>query len=302
MSEEITQTPVEEEVVQRPIEEIKADIEAWVPKLIQQIVDFRAGNEITATRLNELFNLLIQQGDDSIGLLTLIKEYIDAIIIETGELTDEIVDATDAANSAAELMRGYQSAVLLKVDELIGELQSDMDATLEALSVSGEVITETATVYEKINGKLELLEDNIEFEDPIIGLDADTLGGKSASYFAKAADLTQTNDNLTTRTTETYNTFSGSVIASGSYVTKEVKNGWCHLQLALTPSSAIASTTVILSGLPTPYFAWYQNIACVGDTYYNPVRVQLGTNGQLSIIGGVAGKTYYCNISYQINT
>lgn len=115
-------------------------------------------------------------------------------------------------------------------------------------------------------------------------------------------NISSWNNNLNDRTTETFNTFTGSVISTGSFVTKEVKNGWCHLQLALTPSSAIASTTAILSGLPAPYFTCYQNIACMGDTYNNPVRVQLGTNGQLSIIGGVAGKTYYCNISYQVNT
>lgn len=62
-------------------------IEGWQPKFIRQDVEYRAGNEVKADRINELYNLLIDQGDHNTEtLLTLMANFEEFDASYTGML------------------------------------------------------------------------------------------------------------------------------------------------------------------------------------------------------------------------
>ena len=70
--------------------ETKVIIDDWIERYIRQTVDFRPGQKLSSARLNELFNLLILQGDDTTSVVKYIREY----------LTDLEVDHTSAMDNA----------------------------------------------------------------------------------------------------------------------------------------------------------------------------------------------------------
>ena len=77
--------------------ELKALIDAWVERYIRQTVAFKPGGTLSAERLNELFNLLINQADDAAEAIAHIRDFFTAYMqdvdtkiaadIETGFLT-----------------------------------------------------------------------------------------------------------------------------------------------------------------------------------------------------------------------
>ena len=79
------------------IEELKATLDAWIPKYIRQVVELRSGNKLTAERYNELMNLLITQGDDTIELAQVVKQYVELLV---DGLSNNFVDTTDALTQA----------------------------------------------------------------------------------------------------------------------------------------------------------------------------------------------------------
>jgi hypothetical protein len=58
--------------------ELKEQIDAWVATFIHQVIQFKAPLAPTAERLNELFNLLIAQGDDTADMVKTIRDYLDS--------------------------------------------------------------------------------------------------------------------------------------------------------------------------------------------------------------------------------
>lgn len=79
-------------------------IEDWQPKFIRQDVEYRAGNEVKADRINELYNLLIDQGDHNTEtLLTLMANFEEFDVSYAGmldsnkEYHDEMLDAFNSS-------------------------------------------------------------------------------------------------------------------------------------------------------------------------------------------------------------
>lgn len=79
-------------------------IEDWQPKFIRQDVEYRAGNEVKADRINELYNLLIDQGDHNTEtLLTLMANFGEFDVSYVGmldsneEYHDEMLDAFNSS-------------------------------------------------------------------------------------------------------------------------------------------------------------------------------------------------------------
>lgn len=97
--------------------QIKALIDAWAEMYIHQTVAFAAPQAPTATRLNELFNLLIMQGDNVTDAVGNIRDWLTAYSAEidtriaadiaadfaewSATKESEVTAATIAANNAA---------------------------------------------------------------------------------------------------------------------------------------------------------------------------------------------------------
>lgn len=78
-------------------EELKDAIAAWIEHFIHQEASFKPGQSLTPERLNELFNLLIVQGDSANLVLTYIRDFLPQYMVDIGEEIDN--DVTTALNA-----------------------------------------------------------------------------------------------------------------------------------------------------------------------------------------------------------
>lgn len=100
-------------------EELKAILDEWIPKYIRQVVELRSGGRLSAERYNELMNLLITQGDDTIELAETVKQYVEILVEETEtefELTTETVtnlanNAVSTANNAVNTVEEFKTVI-----------------------------------------------------------------------------------------------------------------------------------------------------------------------------------------------
>lgn len=100
-------------------EELKAILDEWIPKYIRQVVELRSGGRLSAERYNELMNLLITQGDDTIELAETVKQYVEILVEEMEtefEVTTESVtnlanNAISTANSAVNTVEEYKTVI-----------------------------------------------------------------------------------------------------------------------------------------------------------------------------------------------
>ena len=102
--------------------------------------------------------------------------------------------------------------------------------------------------------------------------------------------------------TNTYTSFSGSVLSSGS-VTVTKKLGVCYISGTLAVSKSISAWTTILSGskVPAPQHGELVPFEASqwGTSYARPLRGKVTPEGGLQLVYGAAG-SYVINISYPI--
>lgn len=92
----------------------------WVPKYIKQDVNFRGGTQATPERFNELFNLLIAQGDFNTQTLHQLLQNLDGF--------DVVFQDTITQN------KQYHDNMLAQFNQTIARIEADNDATLNSLS------------------------------------------------------------------------------------------------------------------------------------------------------------------------
>lgn len=123
-------------------EELKAILDEWIPKYIRQVVELRSGNKLTAERYNELMNLLITQGDDTIELAQVVKQYVELLVEEMStefEVTTETV--TNLANTAITTANGAVDAVT----EYKTKIDNDIKAFKEAVNQATDTANTNAS-------------------------------------------------------------------------------------------------------------------------------------------------------------
>lgn len=96
-------------------EELKAILDEWIPKYIRQVVELRSGSRLSAERYNELMNLLITQGDDTIELAETVKQYMELLVEDMSaefEATTELANnAVSTANNAVATINQYRTTI-----------------------------------------------------------------------------------------------------------------------------------------------------------------------------------------------
>lgn len=96
-------------------EELKAILDEWIPKYIRQVVELRSGSRLSAERYNELMNLLITQGDDTIELAETVKQYMELLVEDMSaefEVTTALANtAVSTANNAVTTINQYKTTI-----------------------------------------------------------------------------------------------------------------------------------------------------------------------------------------------
>lgn len=65
-------------------------VQAWVPKKIEQAVDYRSGQTPKSDELNSWFNLLISQGDWNADQIDVLTKFCDELEGEFSTLLDRV--------------------------------------------------------------------------------------------------------------------------------------------------------------------------------------------------------------------
>mgnify|MGYP004504629245 CR=1 FL=1 len=103
--------------------------------------------------------------------------------------------------------------------------------------------------------------------------------------------------------TDTYTSFSGGVLSSGSLVVTK-KLGTCWISGTVTLSKSITDWTTILPAakVPAPQHGELVpfTVSQWGSSYIQPLRGKITPNGGLQIRGGAAAKEYVFSLSYPI--
>ena len=132
-------------------EELKAILDEWIPKYIRQVVELRSGSRLSAERYNELMNLLITQGDDTIELAETVKQYMELLVedmtAEFEETTEAVTglanNAVSTANSAVTSVNNYKTIMdsnmqqfKTSVNNTVTNMSADIAAFKESVSQS----------------------------------------------------------------------------------------------------------------------------------------------------------------------
>ena len=116
-------------------EELKAILDEWIPKYIRQVVELRSGSRLSAERYNELMNLLITQGDDTIELAETVKKYRELLVADeeaareefTQSITQSLNETTAKVTNIAEnAVNTAESAV-----SSVNQYKTVMDTNME---------------------------------------------------------------------------------------------------------------------------------------------------------------------------
>lgn len=130
-------------------EELKAILDEWIPKYIRQVVELRSGSRLSAERYNELMNLLITQGDDTIELAQVVKQYVEILVDEMNtefEVTTETV--TNLANTAIATANGAASTVeeyKVAIDNDIAAFKAAITQAADTANSNADLALQTAS-------------------------------------------------------------------------------------------------------------------------------------------------------------
>ena len=148
-------------------EELKAILDAWIPKYIRQVVELRSGSKLTAERYNELMNLLITQGDDTIELAETVKQYVEILVDEmsaefeeTTELVTDLANtAINTANNAVNTVEEYKNIIdrdIASFKEVVNRVTSEASTNAsEALSTANQLVQDMAAYKESMTTQID---------------------------------------------------------------------------------------------------------------------------------------------------
>lgn len=133
--------------------EIQALIDKWIESYIKQTVGFRPGDKPTATRFNELLNLLINQGDDTAKTVALIRDYLKQYTIEHNlthtQLTELINQVLAAAQQANDNVTNFTTQLTADMSKLRTDINADVAAkntqVLADVDVKNAAVTKQVT-------------------------------------------------------------------------------------------------------------------------------------------------------------
>lgn len=135
-------------------EELKAILDEWIPKYIRQVVELRSGSRLSAERYNELMNLLITQGDDTIELAETVKQYVEILVEElntTFTETTELVtalsnNAVNTANEAVSTVTEYKATInadIAAFKDAVNKVTADATANADlAVQTANQVVSD----------------------------------------------------------------------------------------------------------------------------------------------------------------
>lgn len=125
-------------------EELKAILDEWIPKYIRQVVELRSGSRLSAERYNELMNLLITQGDDTIELAETVKQYMELLVEDMSaefEATTELANtAVSTANNAVTTINQYKTTI----DNDIAEFKAAVTQATDTANSNAALALQTA--------------------------------------------------------------------------------------------------------------------------------------------------------------
>ena len=116
-------------------EELKAILDEWIPKYIRQVVELRSGSRLSAERYNELMNLLITQGDDTIELAETVKQYMELLVADEEAAREEFTQSiTQSLNeTTAKVTNIAENAVVTAESAVssVNQYKAVMDTNME---------------------------------------------------------------------------------------------------------------------------------------------------------------------------
>lgn len=152
------------------MEETKALLEDWIGKYINQEVNFRTGTKLSSAYLNELFNLLITQGDDAVKVLSNVRTYL-LVYAEQSQEQSELLDTiTVALETAQTSIAQAQDTATTALDNtaIIPQLTADI---LDVQNVATAALDNTASVPQlviDVSNALDTANQAIVLADTII--------------------------------------------------------------------------------------------------------------------------------------
>ena len=136
-------------------EQIKELLDSWIAKYVRQEVEFRPGKELPSSRLNELFNLIISQGDDTTQTVKNVIDYLATY----DEVTKQMIqDLTTYVNDMETTVLSDNSATKQFVDTLAAEVANDKQFLTELIGAATQIVEEAATISDLINSKADKTE------------------------------------------------------------------------------------------------------------------------------------------------
>jgi hypothetical protein len=117
--------------------ELKALIDAWLEKYIHQTVAFAAPMAPTADRLNELFNLLIVQGDNASEAIAHIRDFLTAYMQDV-----DLKIATDIASN----FNTWTATKSAELNTAFTDLSSALTSTVNSAVQTANTATQAANL------------------------------------------------------------------------------------------------------------------------------------------------------------
>lgn len=148
-------------------EELKAILDEWIPKYIRQVVELRSGSRLSAERYNELMNLLITQGDDTIELAETVKQYVEILVEElntTFTETTELVttlsnNAVNTANEAVSTVTEYKTAInadIAAFKDAVNSVTADATSNADlALQTANQLVSDMELYREALDDYID---------------------------------------------------------------------------------------------------------------------------------------------------
>ena len=152
--------------------ELKAVVDSWVEKYVKQTVDFPTGKAVTEARLEELFNLLIIQGDNSAQGVGYIRDFLTAYMQEMQiTVTDNVDNAVAAANTAV----GNANTAITNTNAVIDNANQAISDTNTAAQNAQDTATNLETTYAPrlttVEGKVDTIENEMDVLEATLSQD-----------------------------------------------------------------------------------------------------------------------------------
>lgn len=189
-------------------------IPEWVPKFIQQAVEYRERQKVTHERLNELFNLLITQGDWNTTTLETINDNLAAFDLQY------LADFNENTTAHQNILANFTTAINTmdaQQRQLMAEMLVDFEAELTASEqrISADLVVKLA--------EIQALKD--------------AMFAKEAEFDADMQTLTNTVENL-----------RATILADNQAIAAQIQADRLAIEVAISNASGIMqSATQIIA-------------------------------------------------------